>query len=201
MSFGLVKEFNAVFGVVTRNEPAIRVPEAKLRFSLIEEEFDELLTAYKECDLVEFADALGDIDYVVIGAAQVFGIDRQVESEYYSILDDYELDGANPILLQEGHDLILEDLRESILKADAPRLVEILAGILALTTLTARIFNVPLKNIISAIHDSNMTKLDEDGTVIRRESDNKVLKGPNYKTPTDDINKILFGEHYAPIGD
>jgi len=32
------------------------------------------------------------------------------------------------------------------------------------------------------VHDSNMSKLDNDGNVLRRE-DGKVLKGPNYEPP------------------
>ncbi len=33
------------------------------------------------------------------------------------------------------------------------------------------------------VHSSNMSKLGEDGKPIRRESDGKVLKGPNYFKP------------------
>lgn len=33
------------------------------------------------------------------------------------------------------------------------------------------------------VHESNMTKLDDEGKPIRRE-DGKILKGPNYKPPT-----------------
>ncbi len=33
------------------------------------------------------------------------------------------------------------------------------------------------------VHRSNMSKLDADGKPIRRESDGKVLKGPNYFKP------------------
>lgn len=43
----------------------------------------------------------------------------------------------------------------------------------------------------NAIHDSNMTKLSEDGSPIYREGDGKVLKGPFYKPPTEDLIKIL----------
>lgn len=39
------------------------------------------------------------------------------------------------------------------------------------------------------VHRSNMSKLGEDGKPIRRESDGKVLKGPNYFKP--DISKFL----------
>ena len=32
------------------------------------------------------------------------------------------------------------------------------------------------------VHESNMSKLDEEGNPIRRE-DGKILKGPNYQAP------------------
>ena len=40
-----------------------------------------------------------------------------------------------------------------------------------------------LDEALNRVHQSNMSKLDEDGQPIRRE-DGKVLKGPNYKEPT-----------------
>ena len=39
-----------------------------------------------------------------------------------------------------------------------------------------------LDEAMRRVHQSNMSKLDEDGKPIRRE-DGKVLKGPNYKPP------------------
>lgn len=42
-----------------------------------------------------------------------------------------------------------------------------------------------------AIHDSNMTKLGEDGKPIYREEDGKVIKGPNYEKPTIRIKQVL----------
>ena len=39
-----------------------------------------------------------------------------------------------------------------------------------------------LDEALDRVHESNMTKLGEDGKPIRRE-DGKVLKGPNYKAP------------------
>ena len=39
-----------------------------------------------------------------------------------------------------------------------------------------------LDEALNRVHESNMSKLDEDGKPILRE-DGKVLKGPNYKPP------------------
>ena len=45
-----------------------------------------------------------------------------------------------------------------------------------------------LDEALNRVHESNMSKLDEDGNPIYRE-DGKVLKGPNYKPP--DLSDIV----------
>ena len=47
----------------------------RLRINLIEEELDELQLAVDNQDMVEVADALTDLLYVVYGAGHAFGID------------------------------------------------------------------------------------------------------------------------------
>tara|TARA_A100001015_G_C15033824_1_gene734774 strand:- start:1091 stop:1471 length:381 start_codon:yes stop_codon:yes gene_type:complete len=47
----------------------------RLRVALIEEEFEELKEAIADKDLVEVADALTDLLYVIYGAGHSFGID------------------------------------------------------------------------------------------------------------------------------
>lgn len=42
------------------------------------------------------------------------------------------------------------------------------------------------------VHDSNMSKLGEDGKPILR-ADGKILKGPNYWKPTEKLTKLLNG--------
>ena len=45
-----------------------------------------------------------------------------------------------------------------------------------------------LDEAMNRVHESNMSKLDEDGKPIYRE-DGKVLKGPNYKPP--DLSDLI----------
>ena len=45
-----------------------------------------------------------------------------------------------------------------------------------------------LDEALNRVHESNMSKLDEDGKPIYRE-DGKVLKGPNYKPP--DLSDLI----------
>jgi len=196
MSFDQVSEFNTTFEVVMRDKPNVRVPEARLRFRLIKEEFGELLEAVEDCDIVEIADALGDIKYVVVGAALVFGIADEAMVMFHEIVSELLTDAdleTNPLLIQEGHDIMLKDIREYILTQDIDSLIEALGSVLALVYFTADHYQIDLDAVVDAIHTSNMTKLGEDGKPIFREGDRKVMKGPGYKTPTADIEALLFG--------
>jgi len=51
------------------------LPVRKLRHDLISEELLELITAEANNDIVEVADALGDLLYVVLGTCVSYGID------------------------------------------------------------------------------------------------------------------------------
>ena len=63
------------FGQEVLHKPTIpTVPVASLRLALINEEVNELLVALMNEDMVEIADALTDILYVVYGAGHAFGI-------------------------------------------------------------------------------------------------------------------------------
>lgn len=46
----------------------------------------------------------------------------------------------------------------------------------------AVVYGIPIDDVFSRVHQSNMSKLGVDGKPILRE-DGKVLKGPNYKEP------------------
>lgn len=70
-----VKEFHNYFGHPVLNEPTIiDKKRADLRIDLIQEEVKELQEAIKNNDLVEIADALCDIQYVLSGAILEFGM-------------------------------------------------------------------------------------------------------------------------------
>lgn len=71
-----VRAFHEVFEGDMALTPGIPSPKVcDLRVSLIDEELAELDEAFAEENLVEVADALGDIIYVVFGAAIACGID------------------------------------------------------------------------------------------------------------------------------
>ena len=195
LSFKELTEFNETFGVVIRTEPNVRVPEARLRYRLIKEEFGELIDAVEDCDIVEVLDALGDIVYVVEGAALAFGMAEIVEEMFTDSLagEGFERYGENnPLLTREGQELMLKDFRNAVLSNDTQGVAVALSAFLFLVYDLDTYYNVPVDQAVSAIHLSNMTKLDADGNVLRRESDNKIMKSDLYKTPTADLEKMLF---------
>lgn len=70
-----VYEFMKLFGQPCRIVPEVPPDEeADLRMRLIEEEFNELQKAFINKDLVEIADALADLQYVLLGTAISAGI-------------------------------------------------------------------------------------------------------------------------------
>ena len=74
-SLNQVAEFHTTFKHPVVEAPAIPSEErCKLRVSLIQEELNELQEAIEDKDLVEIADALCDIQYVLSGAVLEFGL-------------------------------------------------------------------------------------------------------------------------------
>lgn len=57
-----------------------------------------------------------------------------------------------------------------------------LADLLYVVFGAAETFDIDLDVVFNRVHNSNMSKLGEDGKPIYRE-DGKVMKGPNYKPP------------------
>ena len=87
--------------------------------------------------------------------------------------------------------LIVEEFKEfleadSLLYRDNPTVtaegLKELADLVYVCYQYAENMNWFLDEALNRVHESNMSKLDEDGKPIYRE-DGKVLKGPNYKLP------------------
>ena len=79
----------------------------------------------------------------------------------------------------------LEELQEALDNGD---IVETLDALIDLQyVLDGAFLSFGLQNkkeaAFAEVHSSNMSKLGEDGKPIRRESDGKVMKGPNYFKP------------------
>jgi predicted HAD superfamily Cof-like phosphohydrolase len=75
-----VKIFHQKFNIDFLDKPKSNIPDEikKLRFRLMEEENLEYLKAAKENDLVEIADALGDMLYILCGTIISHGLQDKI---------------------------------------------------------------------------------------------------------------------------
>ena len=103
-SYERVKEFHEAFGHPAPPKPAIIDDgRSKLRIELIREELFELQEAVIAGDLVAIADALGDLDYVVNGAAIEYGIDLpSITAEIHRSNMTKLGPGGKPIYREDG---------------------------------------------------------------------------------------------------
>jgi predicted HAD superfamily Cof-like phosphohydrolase len=74
-SLTAVAEFHRTFRLPVLTAPAFPPPErCRLRINLLQEELDELKAAIADENLLEVADALADLEYVLAGAVLEFGL-------------------------------------------------------------------------------------------------------------------------------
>ena len=74
-SLNQVAEFHKTFNAPILDKPTIpNADRCNLRISLLQEELNELKEAIADNDLVEIADALCDLQYVLSGAVLEFGL-------------------------------------------------------------------------------------------------------------------------------
>ncbi|WP_074408768.1 nucleoside triphosphate pyrophosphohydrolase family protein [Aquimarina megaterium] len=82
-----VQEFHTSFKLGYKNEPIANLGEAKntLRFNLMKEENEEYFEAAQNNDLVEVADALGDMLYILCGTIIEHGMQHKIEEVFNEI--------------------------------------------------------------------------------------------------------------------
>ena len=103
-NFELVGDFMEAFGQDVQLEPTW--PDfntRELRLELIAEELDELSDAVADRDMIQIADALTDLLYVIYGAGHAFGIDldecfQEVHASNMSKLGE----NGRPIYREDG---------------------------------------------------------------------------------------------------
>ena len=82
-----VHEFHKAFGLGIKHAPIAKLKESKLelRFNLMAEENEEYLEAAMNDDLVEVADALGDMLYILCGTILEHGMQYKIEEVFNEI--------------------------------------------------------------------------------------------------------------------
>lgn len=82
-----VKEFHTAFGLGVSQEMKADLGEQKylLRYNLMKEENEEYLEAVQNNDIVEIADALGDMLYILCGTILEHGLQHKIEAVFDEI--------------------------------------------------------------------------------------------------------------------
>ena len=82
-----VKLFHESFGIENKTKPNSNLSEKvyNLRYNLMKEENDEYLDACEKGDLVEIADALGDMMYILCGTILSHGLQNKIEEIFEEI--------------------------------------------------------------------------------------------------------------------
>lgn len=199
MSLAQVAEFHKAFGHPVATElNLINEERYKLRNKLIREELEETIRDYILGDLVKTADGLADMSVVINGSLLEFGFvyDPEIGDEYYVLGEEssrvpnigsiYSLVKLANMIYDE-----LDKMADLYYEGDVEGVVGCLIMMKFQVAVHAAIWGIPLKQIDEAVHIANMSKLGEDGKPIYRESDNKILKGPNFRPPEEDIELIL----------
>jgi predicted HAD superfamily Cof-like phosphohydrolase len=102
-----VRTFHDAFGIPNAAEPLGNIGErdALLRYKLIREENEEYLDAAMRGDLVEVADALGDILYILCGTLLKHGLEHKIAEVFLEIqrsnMSKLDADGR-PIYRDDG---------------------------------------------------------------------------------------------------
>ncbi|MFL2592858.1 MAG: hypothetical protein ACJ0PK_06245 [Flavobacteriaceae bacterium] len=82
-----VKDFHDTFGLNYNDSPTVDLEKKiiELRFNLMKEENDEYIEAARNNDIVEVADALGDMLYILCGTIIEHGMSNIIEDVFDEI--------------------------------------------------------------------------------------------------------------------
>ena len=102
-----VEEFHNAFGIESANSPTFDVSEQKiiLRYNLMKEENEEYFEAARNKDMIEVADALGDMLYILCGTILSHGMQYKISEVFEEIqLSNMSKLGADgkPIYREDG---------------------------------------------------------------------------------------------------
>src|SRR6056297_26126 len=102
-----VREFHDAFGIKNAEAPTAELSKSDilLRYKLMREENEEYLEAAEQGDLVEIADALGDMLYILCGTILSHGLEGKIAEVFEEIqrsnMSKLDKDGK-PIYREDG---------------------------------------------------------------------------------------------------
>jgi predicted HAD superfamily Cof-like phosphohydrolase len=102
-----VEKFHETYQLLSNHSPTVAIPEAikTLRYELMKEENEEYKEAVDNNDMVEVADALGDMLYILCGTIITHGMQHKISEVFEEIqrsnMSKLGLDGK-PIFREDG---------------------------------------------------------------------------------------------------
>lgn len=192
----MLAQFHSTYGVAGDSDfPTVPAPELRtLRRDLLREEYDEYIIAQRDLDVIEVADALGDMVYIAAGSHRTWGVglswDRWERPSSPAMAPDlntrlYATDTIRTAVT--AYELASE-------ACDPAAVGSALYRVILAVQVTAQLWQIPMGPVLDEIHRSNMSKLfppDETNPDWhpKYRDDGKVLKGPNTFKP--DLARVL----------
>ena len=102
-----VEKFHETYQLLSNHSPTVAIPEAikTLRYELMKEENEEYKEAVDNNDMMEVADALGDMLYILCGTIITHGMQHKISEVFEEIqrsnMSKLGLDGK-PIYREDG---------------------------------------------------------------------------------------------------
>lgn len=210
MHYQSVLEFNRVSGAFVSASVNSRLFDehpavVKLKVDLIAEEVNELVAAWEQKNWIELIDALADIEYVVWGAGQAFGLCPEASQARSLIQQGDSFQQCIAVF-----PLAVAQLRQAVLDRDIEAVSVTLDTLLTDLYKTARKGGIDLNHAFELVHISNMTKFPETEAIAQETVKAYAVKGISvgyrqaalpgrfvvYNMAT---NKVLKSILYAPV--
>lgn len=163
--YDLVGEFHETFGhpMRTTKYTDISTQDHKLlqfRHDLIKEELDEFFDAYRNNDLVEMADALCDLSYVIHGAMHCFGIYSDQSHDDNDNMDGKNLKDIVMDYIGTSFEMAMyTSLNNMLLLGDFIVIEYELGQMLKRLYRLGYCLGFPMDRLFREVHRSNMTKV------------------------------------------
>ena len=190
-----VAQFHRTFNQLVSDTPQFPTSSIRdLRYDLLQEEVNEFCHACKTNDIIEQADALADMCYIIAGTCVSYGIcpEGVYESPYDNVKRPWAYHQMQIFYNLKPSRIAREDF-DTYHDAEASNNLNNVRD--SLMTMMANIFGlglhlgIPLNQVFTEVHRSNMAKALPDGTV-RYRPDGKVLKPDGWTPP--DIKGVLL---------
>jgi hypothetical protein len=204
----MVREFHEVMGHSIAGSPVdtMDATRAKARYDYLYEEYQELVHGVMACDYLEIADALCDLQYVLLGLILELGIPCVDRSSYPD-------SASTP---RKGLQIVIKRVYQTLVETFDPKLL-----VNELQSLQDDIYRLVDNNswqtsfhdMFKAVHNNNMTKACADETVAMATVDwyrqikkintyyarRPFSQGDRFVVYREDNNKIMKPLGYHPV--